>query len=592
MAILKMFRNDGKIGYRNENNEMIVDAFFDKGVYSFGSESETRCPFGYVAIDGRYGIINEMGRIVEQLEYQDIQYMLDNFFLVKKGDKWGVLNAETKEMVVPIGYDQMNWEKGYNALVCKGDRWGAISFLTDGKADFSTIHANILVEYLEIKILDEDQRYYGVKRETRNEENQLVQGYTILDAQGKQLPGFEKTKDFDSQFDYYTENLILTSKLVETDHFCRSNYHYNNRIRTSIDRKWGFMSIRGITRIPFKYDRVERRKDGNFDVCINDCWGVLSPSGKEIVAVKYYHHAPSFFKDAIVQDNLSKCYGILNEDGTERIPTIYEHLEVKEGVIFFGIGGYECQNFFSNINEAKWGCLNCQGVEIIPPIYDCFLVQDGVILAGYNGRIVGDPDLDIYTGVFDMYSYQGELIFGGFHEVYIKEDYYYFLLGASWVWSETSPFSVENSTIYEFSVKGASWLVLDKNMVSRKVGKNGKQIRFKKGGRVVIRTVEEEEKTIHYYNFDVTVLESDKEILEAGGSGLDSIIKDAYGTRRIQVQDSRIRRNKYFDCSKPPAEIGYYDDDYAGTTWDAMTDGMYGDEPDGFDGDYSFMGRG
>lgn len=591
MANLHRFCNDWKIGYRNENDEVIVDAFFDQGVYSFGSGSETRCPFGCVAIDGQYGIINEKGRIVEQLEYQDIHFMLDNLFMVKKGGKWGIFDAEKKDLVVPIVYDQINWEKGYNALVCKGDRWGAISFLTDGKANLSLIKANIPVEYLEIRILDENQRFYGVRRETRNEENQLVQGYTILDAQGKQLPGFEKTKDVDSQFIYYTDNLILTSIFEKTKDASRYLYFSKNEIPTSTIRKWGFMSINGLIKIPFKYDNVNRRKDGNFDVSIDHSWGVLSPSGKEIIAIKYSSPIPDVYKDAIVKDRLSKRYGILDEDGLERIPTIYEHLEVKDGIVFFGIGGYERQNFFSNINEAKWGCLNCQGVEIIPPIYDCFLVQDGVILAGYGGRIVGDPDLDVYDGVFDMYSYHGELIFGGFHEVYIKEDYYYFLLGASWVCEETSPFSVENSTIYKFSVKGASWLVLDKNLVSRKVGKNGKQIRFEKGGRVVIRTVEEEEKTIHYYNLDVSVLESDKEILKAGGSGLEKIIMEAHDSHNL-YSNLLLRSNKYFNCTIQQAEVDYYDDDYAGTTWDAMTDGMYGDEPDGFDGDYSFMGRG
>lgn len=30
--------------------------------------------------------------------------------------------------------------------------------------------------------------------------------------------------------------------------------------------------------------------------------------------------------------------------------------------------------------------------------------------------------------------------------------------------------------------------------------------------------------------------------------------------------------------------------DYMRDTWDAMTDGMYGDMPDGFDGDFDFMG--
>lgn len=38
----------------------------------------------------------------------------------------------------------------------------------------------------------------------------------------------------------------------------------------------------------------------------------------------------------------------------------------------------------------------------------------------------------------------------------------------------------------------------------------------------------------------------------------------------------------------------YYDEpddrDYASDTWDALTDGQYGDMPDGFDGDYSFLG--
>ena len=32
------------------------------------------------------------------------------------------------------------------------------------------------------------------------------------------------------------------------------------------------------------------------------------------------------------------------------------------------------------------------------------------------------------------------------------------------------------------------------------------------------------------------------------------------------------------------------DEDYSRNTWDAMTDGMYGDMPDGFDDDYDFLG--
>lgn len=45
-----------------------------------------------------------------------------------------------------------------------------------------------------------------------------------------------------------------------------------------------------------------------------------------------------------------------------------------------------------------------------------------------------------------------------------------------------------------------------------------------------------------------------------------------------------IRRNKY------DFEDDYNSLDESSDTWFAMTDGMYGDEPDGFDGDYSIWG--
>ena len=37
-------------------------------------------------------------------------------------------------------------------------------------------------------------------------------------------------------------------------------------------------------------------------------------------------------------------------------------------------------------------------------------------------------------------------------------------------------------------------------------------------------------------------------------------------------------------------ERRYDDYDYMADTWDTMTDGMYGDMPEGFDGDFDFLG--
>ena len=55
----------------------------------------------------------------------------------------------------------------------------------------------------------------------------------------------------------------------------------------------------------------------------------------------------------------------------------------------------------------------------------------------------------------------------------------------------------------------------------------------------------------------------------------------------LEEEIERINREYSYDH-----DYDYYDEpDYARDTWDAMTDGMYGDMPDGFDGDYDFLGR-
>lgn len=51
-------------------------------------------------------------------------------------------------------------------------------------------------------------------------------------------------------------------------------------------------------------------------------------------------------------------------------------------------------------------------------------------------------------------------------------------------------------------------------------------------------------------------------------------------------KSGHLLETKWTKCSYDDRDI-----DYAAETWDAMTDGMYGDMPDGFDDDYSFLGH-
>ena len=70
---------------------------------------------------------------------------------------------------------------------------------------------------------------------------------------------------------------------------------------------------------------------------------------------------------------------------------------------------------------------------------------------------------------------------------------------------------------------------------------------------------------------------------EKGCSGIEDILEDI--DRRILEKKNRRRHYDYDDYDD------YYDDhDWMQDTWDAMTDGMYGDMPEGFDGDFDFLG--
>ena len=90
-----------------------------------------------------------------------------------------------------------------------------------------------------------------------------------------------------------------------------------------------------------------------------------------------------------------------------------------------------------------------------------------------------------------------------------------------------------------------------------------------------------------YGNFELTISDSDI---------FDDILFKTYPL----VKEKRVLYGsveKYWlstDISESGNGYSYGEivqNDYDRDTWDAMTDGMYGDMPDGFDGDYGFLGE-
>ena len=395
--------------------------------------------------------------IIASSNSDKIFQITNSLFVVSRRSKWGVFSLDSQRIVIPCQYDRIQYQ-GYGiALLCKKDLWGAMSLGVSSQSRGVILP----IKYNEIRFLDHKKNLFCVKE--GNVFNLMIEykdGLTLV-----------QMGPSDSQFEYYRPDRLLTSR----------------------DGKWGFIGVlykwsdlvEGYDSIPFKYDTIHLRADGNFNVRIGKEWGVINLEGNEIVSVKYEEAIPETIDNAIVKDHKSRRYGVLSGDGREKVPTIYEYLEIRDDLIYFGYGGNE---FYGG--DAR-GCMNLDGDLLVPPVYNCIWSKGDFILAGRDGTLFWGTCH--HSGVYDLYTRSGEFIFGGFDAFNKKGDYYLFLLNGD-----------KDSDDRE--CKKSRWLVLDKNLLSVKRGKDRKRVQFKKGFNVTVREEEKDHRRTYYYNLDVQLL--------------------------------------------------------------------------------------
>ena len=440
--------------------------------------------------------------ILANSRFEEIRQLTDVSFAVRKNDKWGVYRVDISNLIIECDYDRIVFEGRHVVLLQKDGLWGAktitisrlhqvnffknilekeglqgikkaIDTIPDFKFDYEV---DIPTNYEEIKILDSSELLFGVKTEGYEYDfRNTIKGYTIIDNKGLIYREMHKFNNLTSQFSIFNSNLdrILTSN------------EYN---------KWGFISVDGYIAIPFQYDVVELRDDGFFNVCIGNTWGVLDISGKEIVGIKYTEMIPNEWTQSVIQNVQGGRFGVLSNDGSELVPSIYEYLMVKDGFIFYT---HHCDiykdksSFFCRTDGyscVPWGVMDLNGRIIIKPEYYCYKVQDGFLLAGRDGRMLRDDYVENYyynyNGVYDLYSPTGDFIFGGFSEFYYdkKYDVYIFYLGGEWTdyYETTDELGYKDTHVPQYEHGNGLWLFLDKNFMSILRDENGNQLSFKK----------------------------------------------------------------------------------------------------------------
>lgn len=432
--------------------------------------------------------------VIPNSRFEEINQLTDLSYCVKQDGLYGIYRVDEERLIIPCVYSRIIFEGLPLVFLCKDNRWGAKSLVL--KSDFMHLvfNADFSPRFIEIKLLNNSEQLFSVKTEEKKSNGEIECFYSIADSYGKILERISALGHFDKHFEWFNPNKILTQ----------------------LGNKYGFISLSGFFSIPFKYDEIELRKDGCFNVRIDGSWGVMTIDGYEFIPVKYSKKIADNFKDLIVQDSISGRLGILDEHGKECIPTLYEHLQLTDNqdIVFFGHGGHESDhnNFFSPISYAKWGCLRSDGKILITPLYDCFKFYSNLfILAGRDGHMLGEGQSGFdyyeseYSGLYDLYNFDGKFIFGGFTDFSYDNDrkLYLFKFGGNWK-TDCKHFDEDGNSIFyssfHFEKGNSRWLILDDNLTSIVKDKQGKRKVFNEGFIGTIIKKEEKGRVVNYWN--------------------------------------------------------------------------------------------
>lgn len=258
----------------------------------------------------------------------------------------------------------------------------------------------------------------------------------------------------------------------------------NDRLLCRHEGKYGVISFEGWNIIPFVYDKFEKRAEGNgYDVLLDNRWGVIDSSGKELFRIKYSNPIPILEfpkrvsddmlcrRTILVEDADTHRKGLVDFDGREIIPTIYSEIERSGNwdYVYVNFGAMEETDPDCTWNGV-WGCCNWQGKEIIPVKYHAIHYINKYFIAGDDEYECGDEFVDRYYGTYDLYDLEGTMIIGGFNNCQIGTNYFILNFGivikSYWKTTYWGDIEYGDELVKELNCDKMCSIIIDKDLKS------------------------------------------------------------------------------------------------------------------------------
>ena len=151
--------------------------------------------------------------------------------------------------------------------------------------------------------------------------------------------------------DKATKQIVIQARYEKT-----IGYFAEGLTAVMLNEKWGFIDKTGKEIIPFKYEAAFAYSQGLARVKLNNKWGFIDKTGKKIISFKY--DDAQIFSEGLATVKLNDKWGFINKAGEEIIPVKYDETRsFREGLVRV------------KLND-KYGFIDKTGNEVIPLIYD------------------------------------------------------------------------------------------------------------------------------------------------------------------------------------------------------------------------------
>ena len=361
---------DAPTEVKKEGKTIFISTTGKKYSYCSGGKKE-----GYYVVEnnGKRGMVDKMGKEVLPCIYESVDYsFVEDYLRVKKNGKWGFVDTNWEEVLPCIYEEASDFSEGY-VSVKKGGKWGFIDkkgkallpFKYDEESFFFKGYARVRKGggYGVIDITGEEVVpciYDGLsplKSGAFVVENN--DKYGIIDKSGKEvlpvvydLVLLEGHKG-DLDVNYVDGGIIVAkdAKYLDVDDVVDGD------IIVAKDGKYGVVYNNGKVVMPCVNNIIGGTVPGAAAVYDgDDSFVVLSYMGKR------YDRA-EILTNHLTKVEIDDKYGIIDNTGKEVVSCIYDVIKT--------FGSEEKQkDYFGVRRNNKYGIINKEGIEVVPCIYD------------------------------------------------------------------------------------------------------------------------------------------------------------------------------------------------------------------------------